>query len=473
MNGLKTSRVVVIDDLREEALPVIEALGQLGIGCIYVPGERIEDLPKKPFRGVRLVVLDMRLGITGGDKQTAGVTANVFARTVSPDDGPLIVLLWTKHKEDVPAFKTALFAIEPKFKSNLLIADLEKPANVSRQTRANLKGVLKKLAHFAKEWAPVDFFWFWEQLNHDAATGTVGMLARHVSACAEIGTDDDEDQRKAKWLAALNHLLRSLAHAAGGRNANENTAKEDLLEALTAIHEDRLSLALEGLPTDGFASLFSQPHKKLNKEQAAELNGMLMLGSVSQKSQPMRPGNVYYYTSEPGAFRPCTLDSGRLMAEVIVRLEKDAEYKKHSDLANKHKADAEKSAVHLAARDNQRALIHKQCHAIMVEITPTCDYSQRSRHVVRLVGGVLVPNELINYVPSDKESLRILEQVRVPNLEGVWALVLSGRCLISIPEVKKFQKTSPAFRLRAQVLTDLRNWCAAQSARSGYISVAS
>src|SRR5690349_2221830 len=110
---------------------VIEALGQLGVGCIYLKGERVEDLPPEPLRGIRLVILDLRLGTTGTAKQIAPATANVFYRTISADHGPLIVLLWTKHPEEVPAFKEALFRIQPKFRNNILVGDLEKPANIT------------------------------------------------------------------------------------------------------------------------------------------------------------------------------------------------------------------------------------------------------------------------------------------------------------------------------------------------------
>jgi hypothetical protein len=49
MRGLQTSRVVVIDDDAQEAIPIIQALGRLGIGCTYIAGDQMEYLPKPPL----------------------------------------------------------------------------------------------------------------------------------------------------------------------------------------------------------------------------------------------------------------------------------------------------------------------------------------------------------------------------------------------------------------------------------------
>lgn len=81
MTGLRTARAVVVDDERDEAMPVIEALSRLGIGSVYIRGDRLEDLPASPFPGVRVVFLDMLLGTVGNERQIGAHTANVFAHS--------------------------------------------------------------------------------------------------------------------------------------------------------------------------------------------------------------------------------------------------------------------------------------------------------------------------------------------------------------------------------------------------------
>ena len=72
-----------------------------------------------------------------------------------------------------------------------------------------------------------------------------------------------------------------------------------------------------------------------------------------------------------------------------------------------------------------------------------------------------------------KDSLRQLEAMVIPGRTGVWTPVFCARFLFSLPQSKKLAGTKPDFRLRSQVLVDLRNWYSAQSSRSGYLSVSS
>jgi hypothetical protein len=463
---LETSRVVVIDDLPDEALPVIEALGRLGLGCIYLRGERLEELPASPLRGIRLVVLDLRLGTTGGAKQTASMTANVFRRTISPDEGPLIVLLWTKHDEDIPAFRKALFELEPKFRDTALIADLEKPATI---TPATLSKIKQRITRLAADWNPMDSLWAWEQVAHDAATSTTAIVANQVSTNAAIQEGDSDDVRRNKWLLALKRLLRTLVAAAAGQKAQSQTAGIDLLEALSAINADRLELESSRSEPVDLTSIFDQP-AELTRAQAAQLNGVVMVGAAVPKPQELRPGNVYVLGAKHGPFKPCGIDVAELKREILVQLERDADFKKHHDLAIKHQADDSKANSHKRAREKRRRELYQACKAILAEITPSCDFAQRSRKVVRLAGGVLVPESLQRLVPR-KESLRSFELVALPTLSGLWILVFSSRFLFTMQDPRRCLRTPPAFKLRASVLAELRNWYASQSARPGYLSV--
>jgi hypothetical protein len=463
---LETSRVVVIDDLPDEALPVIEALGRLGMGCIYLKGERLEELPAAPLRGVRLVILDLRLGTTGGAKQTTAMTANVFRRTISPDEGPLIVLLWTKHDEDIPAFQKALFALEPKFQSTILIGDLEKPATI---TNATLRKIKRRISKLADDWKPMDFLWAWEQLAHEAATATTAIVANQVSGNATIQEDDSDEARKNKWLLALRRLLRTLAEAAGGQDADEKTAGSNLLEALTAINDDRLEMESSRSEDIDLEIIFEQP-SGLNRNQAAQLNGMVMVGAPLSGPQELKPGNVYVLGTKHGPFKPCGIDVTAIKAEILTQLTRDADFKKHDDLATKNEADASKATSHTRAREKRRRELYQECKTILAEITPSCDFAQGNRKLVRLAAGILVPDSLQRLVPR-KESLRSFELIVPPNTEGLWMPVFSSRFLYTMEDPRRPLTTRPAFKLRSGMLTDLRNWYASQSARPGYLSV--
>jgi hypothetical protein len=466
MKTCKTSRVVIIDDIREEAMPVMEALGRLGIGAIYIPGDKLEHLPKGcPLRGIRLVFLDMRLDDTGGEKQTASKTANVFRTVISADEGPLIVCLWTKHPDDVPAFKAALFELEPKFLSTLLIADFAKSS-------ATVSKVIKQVESLHREWSPMNFLWLWEQLAHNAATGTTAMLANHVSQNAAIEATESEEKRREKWLSALRRLLLTLARAAAGDSATEKTAKEDLLEALIAIDSDRLEVEAAAAKHDDLSSVFDVPGAGVTAVQRAELNGLLLLGAASEKPQELRPGNVYHVNAasvKRGLFKRCDIDFDSLTDEILGQFLGDPEFKQLQKAVDQAKEEVKQKAE--MKRDERRKSLVGQCQSILVEITPSCDFAQRTRHLARFAGGMLVPIELEKVIHGKKESLRRLEPVKLPGIEGQWIPVFSGRFVFSLKDPRKCVRTLPAFRIRAQVLADLRNWYASQASRPGYLSI--
>lgn len=118
---------------------------------------------------------------------------------------------------------------------------------------------------------------------------------------------------------------------------------------------------------------------------------------------------------------------------------------------------------------------------VLVELSPACDFSQTKRPVARLVGGFLIPRE---GVPLAKKAglegdshLRSLPAVRLLELDATkeWLPHFSSQLLFAWPETlgggwEAFLK--PVGRLREAVLSDLRDWLAAQSGRLGYLFVA-
>lgn len=476
MNSLITSRVVLIDDEPKEALPILTTLGKLGIGCVYLKGDRVEDLPKQPLTGIRLIILDMRLGTTGGTRETATMTANVFNRVVSPEQGPLIVLLWTKHNEDVQDFREALFVLEPKFKSILLIANLNKP--VGGITPATGNRVLKRFQSLAKTWSPIGFLWQWEQLAHDAATQTTALITSHVTEAAGIDESDDDDALKTQWVTGLREILRELSTASGGHNSSDATALEDLLETIIALHGDRIEQNKSNENLVSLPKIFSGNAKKLTNDQAAKLNGMVLVADAGNKSGDLRPGNVYLSNSNARLnvlFKKTGVEVDRLKKEILKNFSSDRIYQKHASTAVAKKGQElnhkQKTAAH--KRDQRKTELSDKCIPMLLELTPSCDFAQRKRCVVRLMAGLLVPFETSRVIDAKNESLRIIDAVPILGQEGLWIPVFSSRLFYSIPDSKSLSKTKPAFRIRSQVLADLRNWHSSQTARPGYIRFSS
>ena len=101
MDGLKTSRVLVLDDDINEARPFMEALAKRSIGWVYYPGDDESKLPSEDGRltGIRLAALDLDLGVGGEAGPVIEVLVRNLNSLVHEKNGPYLAIAWTS-KDD-------------------------------------------------------------------------------------------------------------------------------------------------------------------------------------------------------------------------------------------------------------------------------------------------------------------------------------------------------------------------------------
>ena len=106
MDGLRTTRVLVVDDQRKEAEIIIDVLASVGIGALYY-SEKVKSHPKQPLTGIRLAALDMNLENlpTANAVAATASTLSVLSNLISKNNGPYIAIAWTKHEELVEEFR--------------------------------------------------------------------------------------------------------------------------------------------------------------------------------------------------------------------------------------------------------------------------------------------------------------------------------------------------------------------------------
>jgi len=93
----KNGGVVVIDDQPNEALPIIRAMSKKGIPTTYYQGNEESSLPDKPCQIVRLIFLDLQLIESNDAHQISKSITNVLQRIISKDNGPYILVIWSKN----------------------------------------------------------------------------------------------------------------------------------------------------------------------------------------------------------------------------------------------------------------------------------------------------------------------------------------------------------------------------------------
>jgi len=456
MIGLRTARVVVVDNDPDEGMAIVAALSTFGAGISFFTGE-LEKLPRKRLTGVRLLVLDMNLlDIDLGEVRAVLSPLIAFLnKLIAKNSKPFAIIAWTKHLEYIEEFKKMLYETRPDLKPFIMF-NIQKNDVKEDDGSGDFdsKKILNRLRKEAKSWFPFDLLMDWEQRVHDATTETIAAL---VNIAGESTGD---------WQGEMTKLLSSLTLESGGKRiGKEEGILTCFYDSLNPIHEDFLG----SLPID-HTYLTSQSkrlqaaidkeigsrnnHKKslLTGAQCSELNRMLCVAYPKSGEHALRPGNIY-------------LKKGWGNTDYPINAQNISHLALGKDMTNRP-ATAEKWA----------RMIYK-CIPACVEITPLCDYSQGKTVYCRLMLGLLVPKAFPNFLKPQRSTpfIREIGPIHIKRsgscpVSGDYILALNSKYVVGILSSKMAGKTE-ACRLKKQVLTDIQHWFSSQAARPGYVSV--
>ena len=422
MDGLKTTRVLVVDDDADEATLFMEALAQHGIGSIRFSGE-VDKLPAEnnKLTGIRLAVIDMDLDGAGGSVDVVIPRLfGVIGRLLAEDNGPYLAVAWTKHDEYVDSFRE-------RCQSELVC----RPIGIipmSKTHFTDIESISQKVDQAIDESYPLGLLGFWEQAIHRSSGSVMQILPN--------STD---------WVAQSQKSLRLLLNSAAHRKDSAavklislmstlNSLQFDAIETIVATEEDATGESLIA-PLNGI---------KLSKEDAplkSTLNYRLLCTDVAHGTAP---GNIYtcdgICSGESSAFPTLT--------ELI------------ADAANPDKPAA------------VQELECAGCLPIAMEITPLCDYQQRARGIPRFICGLAVPEDKGKFLKERAHFLRRMDPITFesPPLIGTMLLTWNSHYVVTVPK-SLVESHAGLLRLRPAPLIDVQAWLGGQGNRPGYLSV--
>jgi hypothetical protein len=456
---LQSPSVCVIDDEKEDYEPILKALQRLGLGCVHVKGDSKAHLPRRPFKGLRVVFTDLHLSMHVG-KDAASHTAKVFSKVVSTETAPLIVVIWSKYQNDVLAdgpandeqteaelFKTTLLGAFPAFSQRLVFLKMPKPKLKDRpsaakwvtQLKRDIKTELGKISAF-------DALWAWEALVRDAAISVTEGLTS-LAMLQEPKTENGEEIIST-LPESLKLALRLLVREQGGHECSETSAPrhfaavlaQSLVDHLEHL-DDRKDLARHG------QWLSDQNGLPKSSVVGPGINGFLLTSELAKKSQSFVPGNIYRL-AKPEKFE----ETFGITVETLLA---DCYSGRPVNFEDWKKANAPKP--------------------ILVEISPVCDVHQGTRQSALLLGGLIFPEGARNLArrPGAHELLPTFS-LRWPadgfKKQSVF-LAFFCRLKTTMNPKKEPRWLIPWFRLRELPTASLRNWHASHASRVGYVSL--
>ena len=452
ISHLASPSVCVIDDEEDDYAPILNALMTLGLGCVHVRGRNGDPLPPEPFDALRIVFTDLHLSGQVG-KVAASHTANVVKKVVSPDSGPVLIVIWSKYAadtagdtnlppEDQPTeadlFRSELLSAEPKFKARAVFLEMAKPKLPDRpkvdEWIATLQGEIQRVLSTV---GAFEILWVWESLARDAGI-KVSELMIQLSEAATSGDAAIESQ--------LRLLLRVLAHQQGGPDISEATSVRYLLTVFSQIGLDMLQIeafaaslqahALWLAPTlaDGDQAKFA----------AAKLNVALLTSPAVLAAAVFIPGTVYDIIDSDAFARVTGFRLENLQGDCF-----EGKDKKGPDFQ----------------------AFKEQTKPIVLEITPSCDYHQGHRRCVTLLAGLVYPVALHRKAKSKDSCKRtpVLEDRRSVPAQDI-GFVFSARYRFTVALDLHPAWLQPRIRLKDILLADICNWHSNQSSRIGYLS---
>lgn len=469
ISSLAAPSVCVIDEDEEEFPRILEALYGLHVGYIHFRGDTMDQLPEagQPLKGLRLVFTDLYLSSGAVGKDMASHTANVFRRIVSPDTAPILVVIWSKHVDELTSdsdepqedqateadlFKQTLLEAEPKFVGRLIFTQMRKPYKTERPE--DWVAVLKKqIEETLQGQQAVHALWTWESLVREAVLDvSEGLTSLSQSLVSQLGEMPKTE---------LKDALRLLVSAQGESDLSVDTAPRHLASVLSQLLVDQLdhSIGIEKLSSHG-GWLSERVGNEVEDILAPQLNSFLLTMATPMTTSTFLPGTVYGGIDDENFKRLFGVKVGDLA---------------HQTFAKRHHAkDVLPESQKIIDTEDCKKW-RKNAKPILIEVSPACDVAQGMRRSALLIAGLILPSEMrVNVKRADAFQ-------ELPTFSLRWEMngfqkqdvfiVFGSRYKVTLPATDVPEWLIPWFRLRELPTASLRNWHAGHASRVGYTSL--
>ena len=425
MDGLRASRVLVVDDEIAEAGPFMEALAKRSIGSIYFSGNDEEKLPSEDAKltGIRLAALDLDLGFGGEAKQAIGILFKVLDRLLHVDNGPYLAIAWTSRDQE--------YFVEFENRKTELACP---PIDVIKMDKEEFEGdidlLFDSVERSVEKAYPLGLLSLWEQVTYESSGSVLQVLP------ASDG-----------WIEQSRKTLRLILQSAAIPDDTTVAKLSVLLSTFNSLQLDSIESAVASLEegrTNPLISPLEDGEVSNDLDLKARINRRLLF---TDPGIGVAPGNIY----------DCSL----------VSLSDSVQFPNLDELLD----DAVRSRTQSELQIEQ--LKKAGCVPIAMEITAMCDYQQGNVKLHRFVCGLAIPyckKEIAKnpsgFLRGDKAPI----DFESGPLVGRKLLVWNSRYIVSA-SLNAVNSEAVLVRLRQVPLADVQSWLASQLNRPGYLSL--
>jgi hypothetical protein len=326
----------------------------------------------------------MRLAEGGHQRDTLSKTLNVLKTCVSINTMPLVIVCWTRHPEDVKAFKAAAENEFPGLKHGIVLS-MQKPSTTSPDKWRNIRTKIKSML---KKYEASGLIWRWENILHVSATETSQTLAEVSARMISGGT------KVVNWQDGLFSVCRELVKADIGEMNNKKSVSNSLFRMMNELAVDRIHHAILKKSLPCADKLIPHKDSDLGLEDTSRLNQMIIIDPVTGNDTSIEPGFIYVQSR---GTRKCLFKKLGIGVKMI------------KNNITKDKFDG-------------------RITPILIEISPACDFTQNKRPVCTFIAGLLIPAESdsIKRIEGHRE---VFGPVTIPGYKGAKKIVVAKRVL--------------------------------------------
>ncbi len=484
----KNGTIVIVDDKIDEALPLITALSKENISVKYYSGD-IDSLPDEPISDIRILFMDLQLeGSSVNVDADVGRVMSILTALVSENNGPFILLIWStkesaydkalieKIESDAKINPIGVRSMEKAFFFERVDDDSEQPYRVKPNFIENINFNIEKCLK--------DF----DQMNLMMKFSNV-VRSAEVSLLSGMPIDTENTQA---WIDELSTLLFYMAEAEVGYQRlildgeiNNSLVNHAVLDVLSDLLNDRVKRSLSEITEEIgdweirdsilVSAEVDNVVYKLTREPKAEkpgeynfiyrygedaLPGYKNISKLLKELNKMDDGTkkevgiglVFDYVNRLGKINSSLLtmehcDSGKLPGTVHIR--EDINLMK--EILEPHEYPEE---------------INDQMNLVVLELSPSCDYSQHKWKRNRIQPGVMIPYGLfLTHFTNVGAGYYYISPVLDYNDESV--VIMLDKRFFTSEVLSDSSDDKPVFRLRKEMVIEVQNQLGAHVSRPG------
>lgn len=481
----KSGSVVIIDDMINEAMPIMEALSSQGVSYCYYDGKP-SNYPQKPLSNVRLIFLDMHLDeIASASHSSKNIVSGLMSgleAILDENNGPYVILVWSKHDaQHMKEFGSALMGGSGVINKPVAILNMEKSQCLERVTNIDNSGppiwklrqggadlIKDSMREQLKKVDAFEVLFNWENGIRESAKDTV----REISAIFE--------NENSEWNKNIKVYFSKMARAYAGKTL-ENTTSDvirNVYYSMNDIVSDR-NCAIIDKVVDTISEMHISQHEEdiIGRIELYKLiGGKNYILSTDEKKWYLYEDRIIIYENKKlnKIFEYKINDS----LEVSKEIEKFYWYniaKINSLLLLRNYVldDCRPGNIYISPDNIKNELCNElgfnllqrsNVVGIELEVSPICDYSQKKRKRVRILPGLLVPNSID--ISDQAKYLYVSKPLLFNN--QIRKLIFDFRYFTSEKE-NYFNNKKTLYALGDQLLQNIKEELSTHGIRSGIV----